>query len=467
MLFRTLDELDGAVRPALACDRQGVREVLDGDALRACLVDRLAYNAVFQPDVEIKSHVRFLIRSAAARLGIFPASLHALYAEKSRGRHTHFTVPAVNLRALTFDGARAVFEAARELDAGAFIFEIARSEVAYSDQWPSEYAAVVLAAAIKTGFRGPLFLLGDHFQVRAASFFNDPELEIEAIKLLVGDALRSGFFNIDIDASTLVDLRKENLTEQQRLNYELTATFTHYIRRLEPAGTTVAVGGEIGEVGGKNSTVEELEAFMEGYRLSLDNLERYAAGLSKISVQTGTTHGGVPLPDGSVARVNLDFQALAELSRTARKGFGLAGAVQHGASTLPAEMFHCFPEAGAAEIHLATAFQNLLFEHPKFPAGLRAEIYDYLREQCARWRRDGQTDEQFLYKNRKRALKPFKRRLWDLPEEIRAAVRGDMKSILRTMFEQLGVSGTRALVEACTHPPEWPVSLAQERELAK
>ena len=113
------------------------------------------------------------------------------------------------------------------------------------------------------------------------------------------------------------------------------------------------------------------------------------------------------------------------------------------------------------------AFQNLLFDHPLFPPDLRAEIYDYLREQCARWRRDGQTDEQFLYKNRKRALKPFKRRLWDLPEEIRAAVRGDMKAILRTMFEQLGVSGTRSLVEACTHPPEWPVSLAQERELAK
>ncbi len=467
MLFRTFDELDGAVRPVLACDRQGVREVLDGDALRADLVDRLAYNAVFQPDVEIKSHARFLIRSAAARLGIVPSSLHALYAEKSRGKHAHFTVPAVNLRTLTYDGARAVFETARELDAGAFILEIARSEVAYSDQWPSEYAVVVLAAAIKTGFLGPLFLLGDHFQVRAASFFQDPELEVEAIKLLIGDAMKSGFLNIDIDASTLVDLRKENLTEQQRLNYELTATFTHFIRRLEPAGATVAVGGEIGEVGGKNSTVDELEAFMEGYRLSLDNLERYTPGLSKISVQTGTTHGGVPLPDGSVARVNLDFQALAELSRAARKLFGLAGAVQHGASTLPAEMFHRFPEAGTAEIHLATAFQNLLFDHPRFPADLRAEIYDYLREQCARWRREGQTDEQFLYKNRKRALKPYKRRLWDLPEEVRAAVRADMKSILRTMFSRLGVSGTRSLVEACTHPPEWHPSLDQERELVK
>jgi len=37
------------------------------------------------------------------------------------------------------------------------------------------------------------------------------------------------------------------------------------IRDLEPDGITISVGGEIGEVGGKNSTVEELQAFMEGY----------------------------------------------------------------------------------------------------------------------------------------------------------------------------------------------------------
>jgi fructose/tagatose bisphosphate aldolase len=467
MLFRTLDELEDALRPALARDRQEVREIVDADMLRDRLVDRLVYNAVFHSDVEIKSHARFVIKSAAARLGVFPASIQALYAEKGHGRHLEFTVPAINLRAMTYDGARAVFEAAQARQAGAFLFEIARSEIAYSDQWPSEYAAVVLGAAIKTGFSGPLFLLGDHFQVRAASFFGDPELEMEAIRILIRHSLKSGFFNIDIDASTLVDLRKENLAEQQRLNCDLTATFTQFIRQQQPVGVTVAVGGEIGEVGGKNSTVEELHAFMEGYRLSLEKLARDVPGLCKISVQTGTTHGGVPLPDGSIARVNLDFPTLSKLSVVARKLYGLAGAVQHGASTLPLDLFHRFPEATAAEIHLATGFQNLLLDHPRFPADLRVEIYDYLREKCARWRREGQSDEQFLYKNRKRALKPFKRTLWDLPGEIREVFRTDMRSVVGTMFDQLGVAGTRSIVETCIQPIEYRATLDQERELIR
>ena len=46
------------------------------------------------------------------------------------------------------------------------------------------------------------------------------------------------------------------------------------IRDLEPAGITISVGGEIGEVGGKNSTVEELRAFMDGYREVLEKAER-------------------------------------------------------------------------------------------------------------------------------------------------------------------------------------------------
>src|SRR5206468_5222165 len=98
---------------------------------------------------------------------------------------------------------------------------------------------------------------------------------------------------------------------------------------------------------------------MEGYDRTLRRLGRYA-GLSKISVQTGTSHGGVVLPDGSMADVKLDLDALAALSKVAREEYHTAGAVQHGASTLPENAFHHFPRVGTAEIHLATNFQNIL-----------------------------------------------------------------------------------------------------------
>ena len=96
-------------------------------------------------------------------------------------------------------------------------------------------------------------------------------------------------------------------------------------------------------------------------------------GKSKAASRPGPSHGGVPLPDGGVAEVKLDFEVLRELGVVARE-YGLAGAVQHGASTLPDELFHRFPEVETAEIHLATGFQNALYEHPAFPTALHREI---------------------------------------------------------------------------------------------
>ena len=110
---------------------------------------------------------------------------------------------------------------------------------------------------------------------------------------------------------------------------------------------------------------------MEGYKRSLAQVAPKAAGVSKISIQTGTSHGGVVLPDGTIAQVKVDFDTLSRLSRLARKDYGLGGAVQHGASTLPEEAFTRFAEAGACEVHLATNFQNMLYD--RLPDNLRRQ----------------------------------------------------------------------------------------------
>src|SRR5438876_4097562 len=263
----------------------------------------------------------------------------------------------MNLRVLAYDTARAVFRAARRLDVGALICEIARSEIGYTDQRPAEYVAVMTAAALREGFVGPLFIQGDHVQVNAKNYAADPEAELHAVRTLIEEELHAGFYNIDVDTSTLVDLSQKTLDEQQRVNYERAAELTRFIRDREPEGVTVSVGAEIGEVGGKNSDVHELKAFMEGYNRTLQRLGT-SPGISKISVQTGTSHGGVVLPDGSIAKVQLDLAALKALSQDARAKYGLGGAVQHGASTLPPEAFSQFPQCEAVEIHLATNFRS-------------------------------------------------------------------------------------------------------------
>ncbi len=260
-----------------------------------------------------------------------------------------------------------------------------------------------------------------------------------------------GYRNIDIDSSTLVDLSQPNVDLEQRENYHRAAELTALIRELEPSAITVSVGGEIGEVGKQNSTEPELRAYLDGYRRELEGRRPGAIGISKVSIQTGTSHGGVPLPDGSIAAVKLDFDVIRRLGEVARS-YGLAGCVQHGASTLPDELFHHFPAVEAAEIHLATGFQNLLYEHPAFPAELHRAIHAWCFDNALDERKSDQTDEQFVYSSRKKSIGPFKRELWDLPtrDEILAAQRRK----IGFLFAELQVTGSAAMIERYIHPIE-------------
>jgi fructose-bisphosphate aldolase class II len=410
-------------------------------------LDRLVWTGVFGAP-GLREAARTAVFEQARSSGVYPASIHEVYVARGRGQApSDFTVPAINIRGMAYDTARALFRARRALDAGAVICEIARSEITYTDQRPSEYTFVLLAAALREGWRGPVFLQGDHFQVNAKKYAGDPQGELNAVRELTAEAIQAGFYNIDVDTSTLVDLGKSGHQAQQALNGGLCAELTAFIRSREPAGVTVSVGGEIGEVGGKNSTPEELEAFMAVYLEALERLAPGAPGISKISIQTGTSHGGVPLPDGSIAQVKIDFDALERCSKLARERYGLGGAVQHGASTLPAELFDRFPALGACEIHLATEFQNMIYEHPQFPAELKREIYERLRTAAADERKPSDTDEQFFYKTRKKALGLFKRELWGLPAAARAAIGRALEDKFTFLLTKLAVGGTRAMTE--------------------
>ena len=425
--------------------------VTDPAKFRTVATDRLAWDAVFG-DEETRDAARWLLWELGQALGCRPASIQELYMARGRGECGGFTVPAINIRMMAYDSARAVFRAAIAGKVGAILLEIARSEIAYTEQRPGEYVAVMTAAALREGYDLPLFIQGDHCQVNATKYQADPEAEVGEVKKLIAEEVAAGFFNIDVDTSTLVDLSFPTLDEQQRTNYERAAEITRFIRELEPAGVTVSVGAEIGEVGHKNSTVEELHAFMLGFNRTLASHGDYA-GISKISVQTGTSHGGVVLPDGSIAAVKLDLAALEALSQTARGDYRMGGAVQHGASTLPSNAFGNFPRIETAEIHLATNFQNLVWDHPALPAELRERAYRWLDANAQSERKPGDSDEQFYYKARKKAIGPFKQEMWSLPAEIRQQIGADLEKTFTFLFDQLGVKGTVAVVRSHIQAP--------------
>jgi len=148
--------------------------------------------------------------------------------------------------------------------------------------------------------------------------------------------------------------------------------------------------------------------------------------------------------------VKLDLDTLERLSKVARDEYGLSGAVQHGASTLPDTAFNNFPKRETAEIHLATNFQNMLFDH--MPAELRATIYDWLSTNAKDERKPTDSDEQFYYKTRKKALGPFKEQLWDLPDTTKAVLARAYDEKFAFLFQQLAIVDTAPIVAKLVKP---------------
>ncbi len=461
-MYQSTKDMFDAIKPGATVLSDRV-SVADPAAVSPEVVDRLAWTAVFGQDAEVRGTARWIIRSLAAAAGIRPASIHDLYMAMGRREAGGFTVPAINVRAMAYDTARAVMRSAKKLNAGAFILEIARSEIGYTEQRPHEYAAVMLAAALREGFRGPIFIQGDHVQTNAKKFASpDRDKELDALRALIREEIAAGFYNIDIDTSTLVDLSKPTLAEQQEVNVRMAADFAEFIRKNEPQGVTISVGGEIGEVGGKNSDVHELRTYMDGFNAALRQ-RGPLTGLSKISVQTGTAHGGFVNADGTVRTdVKIDLKTLEELSRIARDEYGLAGAVQHGASTLPPDAFDAFPRVGACEIHLATDFQNMVYEHPQFPADLKRDMYAWIREHAAEERKPKDTEEQFIYKARKKALGPFKQRMWSIDAGARAAIGQALEERFTFLMRQLNIANTAEVVAKFVTAASTPIDRDSE-----
>ncbi len=150
----------------------------NADKFRDHALDDVVANAVLNENKEVKALCRYIIKSVALDMGIVPSSIQGLYEAMGRGEYHGFTVPAINIRGMSYQLSRSIFRSAHKIDCGAIIFEIAKSEMGYTNQNTHELAAVILAAAIKENYQGPVFLQGDHFQANAKSYSSDKEKEV-------------------------------------------------------------------------------------------------------------------------------------------------------------------------------------------------------------------------------------------------------------------------------------------------
>ena len=436
--FASLPEAYDALS-SLGKQENDVFLLTDHKTFRDSFIDRLVWTSVFSEDAELKNGCRILIHALAKDLGVTSASHQALYQAISRGEVTGFTVPAFNIRALTYDSSRIIFRLAKKHAVGAFILELARSEMGYSFQDPSEFAASVLAGAVKEGYQGHVFLQGDHYQVKEKIFAENAEKELDDLKALIAESIKSEIYNIDIDASTLVDLSQPTIEKQQELNARITAELTTYIRTQQPQGVTISVGGEIGHIGDKNSTDEDFTLFMEQYLTQVQG-ER----ISKVSAQTGSSHGGMVDQSGNLQKATIDFSVIDTIGTIAKEKYHMGGVVQHGASTLPLELYPTFVDHKTLEIHLSTQFQNIIFD--TMPDSLREKMKQWVLTNCQADKKPDWNDTQLFYKARKRSIGPFKKDLWDLPAAEKQPILDALEKEYEAIFTKLSVLNTKDTV---------------------
>ena len=444
-------------RPPTCSPDLGAAAHLDGDRL---VVDD---EAAFRGDASATSPGRRRSRGRAdgrgrpladpgggQELGAQTASIHELYMARGprRGPRLHrpgHQHPGPDLR----HGADGLRDR-RAADVGAVILELARSEQTYTYQRPIDYSTRVLAGAIAAGWHGPVFLQGDHYQFNAKKYAADPEAMTEEIRRACRLAIDAGYRNIDIDSSTLVDLSKPTVDEQQRENYLRAAELTALIRSLETDGVTISVGGEIGEVGKQNSTEEELRAYLDGYRRELERARRARSGSARSASRPARATAACRCPTAPSPRSSSTSRSSGGSARSpASTGWPAPSSTarRRCPTSCSTTSRRSRPPRSTSRPGSRTRSTSI---RPSRPSSTRDRGWCF--ENAADERKADQTDEQFVYTTRKKAIGPFKRELWDLADEgrdPRGAAAQD-----RVPVRGARVDGSREMVDGYVHPVE-------------
>ena len=79
-------------------------------------------------------------------------------------------------------------------------------------------------------------------------------------------------------------------------------------------------------------------------------------------------------------------------------------------------------------------------------------MYAWIRTNAADERKEKDTEEQFFYKSRKKAIGPFKKAVWELPEAARGEIGAALERKFEHLFGKLRVQGTKNAVARFVKP---------------
>ena len=451
-LYSNCQDLLDSLKDIVNIEKDSIT-VLHGERLKEECLDRLLYNAVFNQDKSVKDYAQWAIHACANYMQAIPCTISNLYEDNTNNQMSGRTVPVLYFRGLCYESARATFKLLNQIDSAACMFAVDLSEGQDTDLSAEEYAAVMLTAAMREGFHGPLFFQAA-IRIDANNFAKNSTEESERVHQQIKAAIHNGFYNIHMDASVTVDKDQVALLEKYRNNFEQVAMMSLRAREYQPTHIEVNLSAHVGTIGDEHTInrVDEIEAFLDGYESCLRNEAPKARGLSQLSVSIGTVPGGRVLPDGRPQEMNLDWQAFERLQATAIQNYDLNGLILQGVSTLSEETQKQLPYKQVLEAHLSTAHHQLLLNSSHLPEALKHDIIAYLKDaQRGHWR-EGMTEEQFIHSVSGKCFGPFKKKFWDLSGECKKQLKDEVSNLLGRSFAAFRIAETKRIVREKVRP---------------
>lgn len=447
---------------------QGVVKLRQGSELRLLvpqmfrgeLVDRFVYTSILGGTQKLRHLCSLILRSAALAHGIWCDSIHPFYKTLSTGRKAVMTIPAYNVRGLTYSIVRTIFRTAQKLNAGPFIIEISPHEMSFTQQRADEIGACVLGAALRENYFGPVFIQGDHFKIDAHRSQQEKLTDTNRMQSLISDAIGNGFYNFDIDATHSLTCEHQAGRDALQDHFERVARVCEFIRQAQPQGVTAAMGVEFGSM---SRLLTQKDLVLREIDMLQSNLAalQVTPGLTKIcfhldSDTNAMDNGLVPHISQSLSQEVLS--ALSGLSVQLKSMLQIAGLEIHAGSGISHSVLDNLPSNGIVEVHLGTQIQDIIFDHPRFPIGLTEEIHSYLETHCSMDLQAQTSRDYFYYTARKKSWGPFKKAICSLDERTKAAILQDIEKEVSLNFELLRVAGQRNRLDEVY--PEPTASLA-------
>ncbi|MGB3346755.1 MAG: class II fructose-bisphosphate aldolase [Candidatus Humimicrobiia bacterium] len=341
---------------------------------------------------------------------------------------------------------RGVMEAAKEADS-AIIFEIAKSEIGYTDQSPEEYVNYVKEIADRINFNTPYCIHGDHITIPE----NTPEA-IKSAEEIVKKEVEAGFTSFAIDASHNFDLNAELTREQLADNIKITTRIAKLIEKLmaekgkkrEDYGLEVEVG-EIGKIDPETgeqelTTVDEAVTFIKA-------LNENGVYPDLIATNNGTVHGNIYDEEGNIIPIlGIDAVRTREIaSSIAPLGVKIA---QHGITGTPLKLIHKLIDAGIVKGNVATNFQDIAIEN--MSPELAKRMADWTMKNYAekvRAKKPKISDREIIGKNIKYAIKVFKHEIEEIDDEYKQKISDASKKSATEFIEAFNGKGSGQIVK--------------------